>query len=339
MFTNRVNKKYTTPVWMDRAINHLHLRGNHYAIPVRNQLGQCVEMILVNPDEVEVFEDQGDVYYKIRGDEKLHRSENFIHVPHLGNGVVGKSTIGYAKDDLGLEMSRRDYGSDMYATGGRPPGLLKPSQYLTDPQRSEAEAAWTRAKKKGGDVVMPSGFDYQVLSFNPQEVEFLQAGNFSLGTVSRWFGVPRHKLYDPEGISYNSNEHAAIEFLSDTMAPILTKFEYEYSSKIFQLPREQKMYLEFDMNAYVRPDTTTRYEAYAKGIHAGVLQPKEARDRENLPFIEGTARNFINSGSIPIDLMDDFVKSKNKGISPNAAAKLKEKFNGQTQDILDILSE
>jgi HK97 family phage portal protein len=338
LLTDRPNKKYTTPVWMDRAINHLHLRGNHYALPKRNELGQVIELILINPDEVEVFEDSGDVYYRVNRDN-TYSSEKFIHVPHLGTGIIGKSTISYAKDDLGIEMSRKDYSGTVYASGGKPPGLLSPSQFLKPEQRAEATKAWNEAKKEGGDVIPPFGFTYTPMGFRPDEVEYLQGGNFSVATVARWFGTPRHKLFDPEGGSYNSNEQSAIEFLSDTIAPILVKFEYEYSSKLFQLPREQRYYMEYDMNAYVRADTTTRFEAYAKGIHAGVMQPSEARSRENLPFVKGTDRNFINSGSIPLDLMDDFVKGKGKNLNASTVAKLKAKFNGQTQEILDILNE
>lgn len=309
-FTNRVNKKYTTPVWWDRVINHLHLRGNHYAKLERNDLAQVVELMLLNPDHVTVIETLDDVMYKVQGVERPYASTDIIHVPHLGNGVIGKSTISYAKDDFGLEMSRRDYGSTVYEKGAKPPALLKPKMYLKPDQRAEAQKAWTEAKQQGGDVVMPAEFDYEALSFKPEEVEFLQAGNFSVATIARWFGVPRHLLFDPEGGAYNSNEHATIEFLTYTMSAIFAKIEYEYSSKIYQLPREQRYFLEFDMNGFVRPDTVARATAYGQFIHSAVMQPAEARKRENLPFVQGTNRNFINSGSIPLDLMDEFVKGK-----------------------------
>jgi HK97 family phage portal protein len=337
LLTNRPNNKYTTPVWFDRAVNHLHLRGNHYALPKRNELGQVIELILINPDDVEVFEESNEVYYRVKHD-KTYASENFIHVPHLGSGIVGKSTVSYAKDDLGIEMSRKDYSGTVYATGGKPSGLLSPSQYMKPEQRKEATDAWKEAKREGGDIIPPFGFTYTPMGFRPDEVEYLQGGNFTVATVSRWTGVPRHKLFDAEGGSYNSNEQAAIEFLSDTMAPILVKFEYEYTSKIFQLPREQRFYTEFDMNAYVRADTITRFNAYSTAVHSGVMKPKEARDRENLSLAEGSDELYMNSGSIPLRLMEDFIKSKGKSVTPAQAAKLKERFNGQTQEILDILS-
>lgn len=237
-------------------------------------------------------------------------------------------------------MSRRDYGSSVFNSGGKPPGILKPTiTQVSTEKRKEMQATWKELKKDGGDVMLPYGVDYVSIGFKPDEIEFLQSGNFSVATVSRWFGVPRHKLFDPEGGSYNSNEQAAIEFLSDTMAPILSKIEYEYSSKIYQLPREQRYYLEFDMNAYVRPDTQTRYEAYAKAIHAAIMEPAEARQRENLPFAEGSNQLFINSGSIPVRLMEQFVlkKSQQQALTDEKKAKLKELLNGKTDDAIKII--
>lgn len=316
IFTNRVNKKYTTPVWWDRVINHLHLRGNHYALLRRNDIGQVVELELLNPDHVTVFETRDDVAYKIQGVENPYSSSEIIHVPHLGNGITGKSTVSYAKDDFGLEMSRRDYGGTVYSEGGKPPALLKPKVTLKPEQRAQAQAAWKEAKAQGGDVVMPAEFDYQALSFKPEEVEFLQSGNFSVATIARWFGTPRNLLFDPEGGAYNSNEHDTINFLTYTMSPIFTKIEYEYSSKVYQLPREQRYYVEFDMNGFVRPDTVARATSYGQLVHAGVMKPSEARQRENLPFEPMSDRLFINSGSVPLDLMDEFVKSKGNTQTP-----------------------
>lgn len=338
IFTNRVNAKYTTPVYWDRVMHHLHQRGNHFAYPVRNELGQVVEIRLEKPDEVTVFEDRSRLYYKVKGDDYVYPSTEFIHVPHLGDGAVGKSTITYAREDLGLEMSRREYGADVYATGGQVQGLLKPPQYLDKQKREEAIASWTEQKKKGGDIIPPFGFDYIKMGFKPDEMEFITSGNFSLATIARWFGVPRHLLFDPEGGSYNSNEQAAIEFLQYTIAPILIKIEYEYSSKIYQLPREQNNYLEFEMNGYVRADTVTRFNAYSTAVHAGVMKPMEARQRENLPFEQSGDRLFMNSGSIPLDLMDEFVRKKSQNqISDEKKAKLKELLNGKTEEALKII--
>lgn len=342
IITNRPNRKMTWPVWIDRAINHLHMRGNHYAFMVRNGFGEVVELEMWNPDLVEVYEEQRDVYYKRKGEDRVYGSDEVIHVPHLGNGIVGKGVVQYAREDLGLDMSIRDYAAGIYASGGRPPGLLKPAQSLTPEQKTQAKNNWDQMKRQGGDVLLTFGFDYQPLSFKPEEVEFLQAGEFSIPTIARWLGVPPHKLYDLARATLNNIEHLGIEFVQDSMAPILTKFEYEYSDKLFQLNVEQLRgyYVEFNTNAYIRTDTKTKVEANATAIHSGQTMPSEVRARENQPFVAGSDRLFMNQGSAPLDRMDDIIDNKKtKPVSAEAKAKLKAMFNGKTQDILDILDE
>lgn len=335
ILTKRVNKKYTSKVWFDRIINHLHLRGNHYALPIFNQLGQAVELELLNPDDVNIYEDRYEVYYAIKGVEKKYRSDEIIHVPHLGDGICGISTISKAKEDMGLEMSRRDYGSDVYNSGGQVQSILAPKTPIKEDQRILAQNAFRAAKLVGKDVVMPFGFDYTKMAFNPAEVEFLQSGNFSVSTIARWFGVPPHKLYDLDRATFSNIEHMAIEFLQDTIAPILNKVEAEYTSKLFQLNSERKNYIEFNMNAYIRADSKTKSESMATQIHSGQLQPAEAREMENRTFVEGSDRLFINQASIPMDIMDQVVLKPT--ISQAKKDKLKARFNGQTQEILDIL--
>jgi len=336
--TKRPNPKMSWKVWVDRIINHMHFRGNHYAKIIRNDLGQAIELQMLNPDKVTVYEDVREVYYKIEGDEKVYRSADIIHVPHLGDGIVGKGVIKYAKEDLGLEISRRDYGSEVYNSGARPPAILTPKTPISDPDRKNAQAAWDSIKRKGKDVMMPFGIDYEPMSFKPEEVEFLQAGNFSVTTIARWLGVPPHKLYDLSRATFSNIEHMAIEFLQDTIAPILVKIEAEYSYKLFQLPIEDKRgyYCEFNMNAYVRADLITRSNAMATQVHAALLTPSEGRSMENREFIEGSNRLFINQGSAPLNLIDDIAKSK-RPVTQEQKEKLKELLNGKTEEALKIL--
>lgn len=344
LITNRPNKKVTWPVFIDRAINHLHMRGNHFAYIERNGFGQCVGLHLWHPDTVEVYETETEVYYKRKNEKRVYGSDEVIHVPHLGDGILGKSVVKYAKEDLGLEMSRRDYGSSTFDGGGKPGGLISSKQPLNETQRKQLADNWAAIKKdnKGKDIVLPFAMDYQYATFKPEEMEWLQAGDFTIPTISRWIGVPPHKLYDLTRATFSNIEHQGIEFVSDTMAPILVKFEYEYTDKIFQLDIERKRgyYLEFNLGAYIRADLKTRMEANAIAIHSGQLTPKEARDMENRPVKEGSDRLFMNQGSGPLDRMDDIIDNKKtKPVSAEAKAKLKAMFNGKTQDILDILEE
>ena len=61
------------------------------------------------------------------------------------------------------------------------------------------------------------------------------------------------------------------------------------------------MYAEFLMDEVLRGDFETRQDALAKASHMTIA---EKRKVENLPFIEGTDRIFLNTATLPLDAID-----------------------------------
>lgn len=61
------------------------------------------------------------------------------------------------------------------------------------------------------------------------------------------------------------------------------------------------MYAEFLMDEVLRGDFETRQDALAKASHMTIA---EKRKVENLPFIDGTDRIFLNAGILPMDAID-----------------------------------
>jgi hypothetical protein len=129
----------------------------------------------------------------------------------------------------------------------------------------------------------------------------------------------------------NNVEQQAIEFLQDTMAPISSKFENEYNTKLLTLPGESDMYLEFNWDAYIRTDTITKAEAFAKYIQNAVKTPAEIREMNNDPFIEGSDKLFIQGATTPLDLQEQLLKTK------PAAGKRQRRYS--LPEIQKILSE
>ena len=101
--------------------------------------------------------------------------------------------------------------------------------------------SFREAKMQGGDVALPMGWDYKEISVPPAEAEWVLTNNFSVEVISRWFGVPTQKLGDSK-VKYNNVESMGIEFLQDTMSPIASKIEAEYTAKTFVLSSEEDMY-------------------------------------------------------------------------------------------------
>jgi len=305
------NNKMSKVIFFDRAMKHYELKGNHYALIKRNGIARVERIDLLNPDDVKCIEGPNELVYKIQGVEDLVGSSNMIHVPNMGDGVVGKSVLSFMREDASLMFDIRQYGESFFGRGGKPAGLLIPEQGMrpTKEQRQEVKDSFQAAKKQGGDVAMPASWKYQEISVPPKDADWVVSNDFSIATVARWFGVPTQKLGD-SAVKYSNVEFMGIEFLQDTMAPIAAKFEAEYTNKLFQLSSEQDLYAEINLDAYLRADSVSKAEQFSKYVQNAIKTPNEIRKYNNDPAIEGGDELFIQGATVPISLQKEMMKQK-----------------------------
>jgi HK97 family phage portal protein len=270
---------------------------------------------------VRVVESKNNLFYKVEGVEDFINSENMIHVPNMGDGCIGKSVIAYMKEDASLMMDVRKYGESFFGRGGKPAGLLIPKQTVTTTQRQETKDSFAEAKKQGGEVAMPYGWEYKEISVPPSDAEWVLSQDHAISDVARWFGVPTQKLGDSK-VKYSNVEFMGIEFLQDTMAPIACKFENEYTNKLFTLPGEQNLYAEFNLDAYLRADSVSKAEAIAKRIQNAQLTPNEGRALDNRSAIEGGDELFIQGATVPLTLQKQMFSQK----TPQQRTSIKKKI-------------
>lgn len=311
MLSRRLNPKMTNHVFFERSEQHLEGWGNHYGVITFSGLGTAEKIDLVHPKKVEVYESPSQLVYKVDGE--VLESDRIIHVPNMGDGPIGKSTVAAAREDIGLQMDTRDYGTTTFSRGGIPIGMFLPKdkvQKVTDQQREDLIKAWESAKSRSKAVAIPQGWEWLKISMDPEDVAWIAANQFGITTVSRWTGVPPQKLADLGRATLNNVEHMGIEFLQDTMAPLSHKYESEYTTKIFRLPSEDDMYIEFDMDAYLRADTLSKAEALTKLIQFGLRTPNEARKLDNYEPKEGGDDLFMQSGTIQINMIKQLMLSK-----------------------------
>jgi HK97 family phage portal protein len=322
IFTGKTNSKMTKTVFLERAMIQYDNKGNHYGIIKRNGLGQVAAINYVLHDDVQVFETSEGIFYKIRGYENPFPSSKIIHIPNMGDGIVGKSILQKAAEDFALQMNARDYGSGFFAEGGKPQVAFIPipGAKPTNQQRIEVQNNYREIKKKSTEFAVPYGWDLKELQVAPVEAGFLGATQAGVADIARWTGVPLHKLADMSAATRNNVEHQNIEFLQDTMAPIGSKFENEHKSKILTLESEQDMYYEFNWDAYIRPDTITKSQAFATYIQNGVKTPNEVRALNNDSAMPGTANElFIQGATVPMSLQEKMVMQKSQ--APQARGK------------------
>ena len=337
MFSKKVNSKMTKTVFLERAMGAYDIHGNHFALINFNGVGQAEELIYLKKNEVHVFETSSGVFYKVEGIMDPLGSDKIIHVPNFGDGLLGKSVLEKAAEDFAMQMNTRDYGSKFFGSGGKPIGIFIPKGTVTPAQGAQVVNNWEKAKNHSGDVALPFGWEYKELQVAPAEAGFLGASEASVADVARWTGVPIHKLFNMSAATRNNVEHQGIEFLQDTMSPIGAKFENEHNTKLLNLESEQDMYLEFNWDAYIKTDTATKAEAYAKYVQNAIKTPNQIRALNNDEAIPGADELFIQGATVPINLLKQMIVAKSS--APQARRKKMESKGQLTiEELIDMVN-
>jgi len=302
------NQYMNKVVFFDRMINHYSLWGNAYVEIIEGRDGYATSFNLLHPSQVDIIQDGYDVVYvhTSKNETRVIPSRLMVHVPNLGDDIVGKSVIRYAREDMGIELSATGYGADFFDGGTTPKEILIPKAPLKDKkQTDELLSAYISHKKSGkGTAVLPFGIDHKEVSgIPPEDAQFLQTRKFSVVTICRWFGVPPDKVYEMVQATYNNIEHQSISFLQDTISPIVAKIEAEFTRKLFSMEKDLDKYIEFNMDAYVRADSATKAELFKSGIQNGHMTPNEARLKQNLNKKEGGDDLLIQQNMTKLSLV------------------------------------
>jgi HK97 family phage portal protein len=90
-------------------------------------------------------------------------------------------------------------------------------------------------------------------------------------------------------------------FYKLNLRPYLERLEAGIRSKLLTEPDARRYSVEFDFDALLRMDQSTRFDGYNKGINGGVLTPNEARALEGWMPMPGGDTLLVNSSMIPLN--------------------------------------
>jgi HK97 family phage portal protein len=110
----------------------------------------------------------------------------------------------------------------------------------------------------------------------------------------------------------------------DTMAPVTVFLESELEAQLRGSVRRgasepdfgDDVYAEFLLDGVLRGDFEQRAAAYQQAINSGWTTPAEVRKLENLPFIEGSDRLYINSTMVPLEVQAEEIEDQEERFDP-----------------------
>lgn len=292
-----VREEVSKPAWVEKPsidldrisfltqqMVSLLLRGNSYALVLRNAVGMVVELVALHPDVVRVTKDnRGRTRYFVAGTE-VDRSR-ILHVPALmvPGSPVGLDPVTFAADAIGLGLNAQTYGSAFFSQGAVPSGLIKAPGDMTGDEAKRLRDQWLTmhgGPKKGNlPAVLTGGADYLPITISNEQSQFLETRKYTDEQIYRLFGLGSPLSGDNgPSITYANVEQRATDVTRYTLMPWLARLELAWSSL---LPRPQ--YVKFNLDAFQRADTNTRYQGYKTGLDAQFLTRDEVRALEDLP--------------------------------------------------------
>ena len=150
----------------------------------------------------------------------------------------------------------------------------------------QLKSAWNTMHKGASNAhrlaVLTEGAKFSKISVNPEDSQFLETRQSTVGDVARIYGVPPHLLADASGsTSWGSGLHEQnVAFSMYSLRPYVTRLE----AGLTQILRSQGIavaYVKFDLQSLHR-GTTESIDRFSKGLMAGIYSIDEVREQLGL---------------------------------------------------------
>jgi HK97 family phage portal protein len=149
----------------------------------------------------------------------------------------------------------------------------------------------------------------------PADALFIETAKLSLQDIFRIYRIPMHMGGLLDRATNNNIEHQSLEFVRDTLRPILKNWENELDRKLLFDNEKMRLFFRFNVDAMLRGDTQSRAEYYQRALGSvsspGWMTANEVRLLENLnpiadaDTIYSPAMNNITPDAAPDNTTDN----------------------------------
>jgi HK97 family phage portal protein len=271
------------------------LRGNAYAVKIRDWRGNVTALIPVNPDRVWIYEAPSGAYFYQVARRGMHEtavleseplmiaSEDMLHLRWmaLDSSLYGASRITLAREAIGLALSQQELAGRLSANSTNLGGVLTTDGKLTPEAAKRIGEDWKKRRQglqnAGETAVLEQGLKWQPLGMSAKDAELVASRDFQVPEIARLYRMPLHKLGVP-GANGTSVEQMDQEYMNGPVSGDLGRWEAKLSHD-FNLA-EEGLIVQFDTSILMRANMTARYNAYRTGIVGMFMTPRQARRAE-----------------------------------------------------------
>lgn len=304
LISTKPNHWQTSKQWRKLMQAQKLLNGNAYSL-IAGTARNPVALYPLDPSRMEVRQqDDLSLLYRYRrknGSIEAFRQDEILHIMGMSmDGITGLSTIGYAREAIGLAMRGEEHGAKLHKAGMQVASVLKFPTSLSEEAYKRLEDGLEKyrgTENAHKTLILEEGGDFAATMTNA-DAQWLENRKFQRSDIFMFFGLPPHMAGDTEkATSWGTGiEQQSQGFVAYTLDDDLTEWEQVLNAKFLGDGR----YFQFVRAALVRGDIKTRYTAYQIGMMSGFLTPNECREKEDLPPVEGGDTIRVPLNSTPI---------------------------------------
>ena len=338
---NEPNPEQTSMQFRELIVSHIIGWGNFYAQKIVNNAGQVVQLWPMNPARMRVDRDPTTnrrryTYRTTSGKQEVYDEEEIWHIPGFGfDGLTGLSFIALLRNGIAISMSAEEYRGKFFANDATPGLVLKHPKTLKqeayDRLQKSTDERHAGSENAHKTMILEDGLDLVQLGIPGEDAEFLSTANYQVRDFARALRVPGFMVGDMEkSTSWGTGlEQQTQGYINFTLGPWATRIEQSISQNLLLQSEKLEYYAEHLFDVLLRGDLQARYTAYNTGISIGMINPNEAREKENMNPYEGgdTYRAQVNTAPVGQSALAAFAPVVN-----DAAARCARR---ETHDVLE----
>lgn len=306
-------ESYSPYQFMALTVRRMLTQGVAYWLPVWDKNGHCKELLPV-ADVQEYEQNYRVVGYDVSDawlapEQRRRYNENEIVVLRGATDVDGRkesiSDVARRAIELATGADREALNRVKSGGAGRLIITTSLSGGIGGPVDKNINAAADKIEQRLSEnfhaAALPSGMDVKNLGESSAAMQLQTIREFTVREICRFFGVPPIYVYSDSSSNYKSAEMASVDFLVNTLEPILRNIESELRRKLIPAQFWGSQRVTFDREGRLALDLDSRARWFKAKQELGLESPNDQRRALNLPPVEGGDQVFRSANLFPIN--------------------------------------
>lgn len=292
---------------------HRNHYGNAFALINReNRSAKPTSLQIIHPNKVRGYKIMGGELFYIFHDHEPISSENVLHFKFISDdGVYGINPIKALLFELDNIFQGKTTLNKAYKNNLNIDKYLQSSISNFNAKNVKDNLEEWKSQYRGSNgtketPILPSGWDLKAAPTSSiQDAQILESLNFNKKDVAALYGVPSYMIgMDVANISI---EQMGLQFKTNTLQYIARMYRQEMERKLL-FDREHELSIEFNLDALVEVDYSTKVAGTINQVKAGLMTPNEANKILGNAMFENGKYHFVQMQSAtPLEKLDEFL--------------------------------